>query len=379
MARRALVIGGGIGGLAVGVGLRRLGWDVQVFEQAPELRPIGAGLTIWANAVHALERLGVGQQVRDLNPQVASGGIYTSRGRPLAQTSIQRLEQAVGEVSVALHRAELHAILLGALGEEQLHTGMRCAGIEQHADGVTARFTDGSTAEGDVLIGADGLHSVVRQQLIGDGPPRYSGYTSWRAVVPFDHAQLHAGEYWGRGARFGIVPLSDGRVYWFATRNAPQGQRSAPEEERRALLRLFSHWCRPIPQLVEAAAPEAILRHDIADRPPLQRWGSGRVTLLGDAAHPMTPNMGQGACQALEDAVVLADQLAADANPVLALRTYEQLRIPRTTAIVNQSLRIGAVAQWDGALSGALRTLVMRATPDRLQERALIKLIGHQV
>jgi 2-polyprenyl-6-methoxyphenol hydroxylase-like FAD-dependent oxidoreductase len=375
----AIIIGGGIGGLACGIALRQIGWTASIYEQAPELREVGAGLALWANAVRALDQLGLAAQVRSLQPPMPSGGIYTWQGAPLITDSTPALARRVGEISVVVHRADLLAMLRQRFGMEAVALGRRCVGIEQDAGGVTARFDDGSTARGDLLIGCDGIHSVVRAQLVGDGPPAYAGYTAYRAITHFDPARIQAGEYWGRGARFGIAQLSGGRVYWFATRNAPANTREAPQQIRARLLELFSDWCRPIPDLIAATNPAVILHNDIADRPPLAQWRAGRVTLLGDAAHPMTPNLGQGACQALEDAVVLANCLDGTAELDAALRAYEQQRIPRTSRIAQQSRRIGQVGQWQHPLACALRDTLARHLLARVQDRQLDQVIGYAV
>ncbi len=181
---------------------------------------------------------------------------------------------------------------------------------------------DGNEVEGDVLVGADGLHSVVRARLHGYKPPRYAGYTAWRAVITAPDVPLCPGESWGRGARFGHARVPGGRVYVYATRNAPEGVHG-PGGELAELRRIFGAWHDPIPALLTAMEGADILRNDILDRPALRRWGTGRITLLGDAAHPMTPNLGQGACQALEDAVVLARQMGSCGAVEPALRRYE--------------------------------------------------------
>ena len=377
--RHAIIIGGGIGGLASAIALGRIGWAVSIYEQAAELREVGAGLALWANAVRALERLGVGAAVRALQAPMPSGGIYTWRGEPLITDSSAALAKRTGEQSFVVHRADLLAILRAILPGDSLTLSKRCARVEQDAAGVTAHFIDGSQAHGDLLVGCDGIRSAVRAQLVGDGEPVYAGYTAYRAVVPFGAADLPAGEYWGRGARFGIAPLSGGRVYWFATRSAPAGAREAPEAAHARLLTTFGGWCSPIPQIIAATDPAILLQNDIADRRPLARWSVGRVTLLGDAAHPMTPNLGQGACQALEDAVVLARCLEGATDVAAALRAYEEQRIARTSPIVRQARLIGQVGQWQHPLACALRDALARHVLARIQDRQLDQVIGYAV
>lgn len=372
---RAVVIGAGIGGLSAGIALKRAGIHVELYERAAELKEVGAGLSLWANAIHALELLGLGEATRAYCTPYEVAGIRTLDGRVLSPPPPD-FARMVGPPCV-VHRVELQEMLVGALGAGRVRLGARCERFGEDAAGVTAEFADGRRARGDVLIGADGLHSIVRSQLHGPRPPRYAGYTAWRSVVSFDTSRVRASESWGFGARFGMVPMSGNRVYWFATENTPEGGRQP--DEKAHLQRLFRAWHEPIEALIEATPRSAILRNDIYDRPVLRRWGAGRVTLLGDAAHPMTPNLGQGACQALEDAVVLARCLQRDHDPVAALRVYEGQRIPRANTIVNRSRRVGAVAQWRHPLAVSLRNALVSRVPPEAQARQLAKVIAYRV
>ncbi len=375
--RHALIIGGGIGGLAAAIALRQIGLEVTVFERVAELHEVGAGLSLWANAIKALDHLGLGDEIRALALPEAEGAIRTPDGKPLMQTSNVQLRAKFGELSVMVHRGALHDLLRRALGQE-IRLGMACVAVEEENQGIRARFRNGQEVQGDLLIGADGLHSQIRAQFHGQQPPQYSGYTAWRGVVAFAPEQLQPGETWGAGARFGQVPMQDQRVYWFATCNVPPGQQS-PDSEKAALLRIFGEWHNPIRALIEATPEVAILRNDIYDRPPLKSWGRGHSTLLGDAAHPMTPNLGQGACQALEDAVILAKQLQATADIPAALRAYEARRIPRTSKIVQQSRRVGWVGQWQHPLAIATRNYLVKHLLARLQYQQFASLIGYEL
>lgn len=374
----ALIIGGGIGGLTAAIALRRAGIDATVYERTPELREVGAGITLWANAIAALAQLDLAEPIMALGMPELQGSIRAANGEVLTRLDNSELRGQFGAPSIAIHRADLHSKLLSALGEQHVVLGRQITRFEQDGAGVTASFADGSQARGDVLIGADGLHSLVRAQLHGAQPPVYAGYTAWRAVVPFDHARLTPGETWGRGVRFGQVGLANGLAYWFATQNVPAGQRK-PGAEKAELLRNLRGWHAPVEELVRAADESQILRNDIFDRPALAQWGAGRVTLLGDSAHPMTPNLGQGACQAIEDAVVLMKSLRAASDLPAALRHYEAQRIARTRWLAAQSRRVGEVGQWQNPLAVGLRALAAKYVLPAMQSRQLRQIVAYQV
>src|SRR5258706_5994475 len=381
---RALIIGGGIGGLTAAVALRRKGIEVEVYEKSPELREVGAGISLWANAVKGLRKLGLGDALDSISLMNHEGAMRRSNGTFLSRTPAHELERRFGGGVIVLHRAELLEMLAKSVGAPNIHLGYECTGIDQDADGVTAKFANGETARGDILIGADGLHSVVRNWLGHNGQLRYSGYTAWRAVVRFDSSSIVPGEAWGRGRRFGLLPVKGGRVYWFATNNAPEGQHDSAEGPRARLLSLFQGWHEPIEALIRASDDSIILRNDIHDRDPLPAWGRGRVTLLGDAAHPMTPNLGQGGCQAIEDALELAASFANRTNPANAikpedaLRNYESRRIPRNSSIVLASRRVGRVGQIDAPLACSLRDFALRITPASFTFRTLAPVVGYE-
>ena len=373
--KRALIVGGGIGGLAAAIALRQIGMEVQVFERAAEIREVGAGLLVGENALHALERIGLAEQIRALGVPNAGSALRSWRGETLIGVDPHDMASRL----VIVHRADLLGVLRAALPDHVVTLGASVTSVLQDAAGVTLRLADGRSARGDVLIGADGLHSVVRANLFGQEPPRYAGYTSWRGVVPFDGTGLVVCESFGRGARFGMAPLRGGRVYWYATQSAPAGARPPVGGWKPMLLKQFRGWHAPIEALIAATDAAQILHLDIHDRPPLRHWSDGRITLLGDAAHPMTPNLGQGACQALEDAVVLAQHLQAVPDPIAGLRAYETTRIPRTASIVRQARMIGAVGQWANPLACMLRDTLLKHVASHAQERQLETLIGYQV
>ena len=369
---RVLVAGAGIGGLAVAVALRRTGHDVHVVEQAERLAPVGAGLAISANALTALEALGLRKEA------VARGALgrqvllRTAEGRLLARFTLDP-----GEESLGIHRADLQDCLLGAAGRNSVRLGVRCTGVMQDARSVTVRLADGTEERGDVLVGADGIHSTVRTALFGSERPRYAGYAGWRATAKLAPDLIEPGvfwESWGRGVRIGFVDIGNGRAYWFVSEAVPEGA-PEPADPKTSFLERFRGWHEPIPRVIEETPGEVLFRTFVYDRKPTRRWGDGRVTLLGDAAHAMTPNLGQGASQALEDAAVLGRTLATHDDPVAALRAYERRRIKRANAVVRLSRQVGLLAQASNPLVCAFRGVVVRALPDRVQKAQQVRLI----
>jgi 2-polyprenyl-6-methoxyphenol hydroxylase-like FAD-dependent oxidoreductase len=356
------------------------GWEIEVFERAPELGEVGAGLSLWKNALAALDRIGLLQSLRALGVEGQTGAFRTPSGEILLDMKVGTSDTASQGIILLVHRAELLDVLHRAAGPDVVRLGARFIGVDQADATVIAKLEDGREARGDLLIGADGLRSVVRSALFGSEPPRYGGYCAWRAVTRFDHARLTPGETWGRGRRFGQWGMTGGRVYWYATETVPEGQGDPPEGRKQGLLKLFRGWHKPVGDLIEATDESAILRNDVYDRPAPRRWSIGRATLLGDAAHPMTPDMGQGACQAIEDAVVLADCLTRASDVACALRAYESRRIPRTRRVVRESRQAGTIAQWSNPLACRLRDAMLRSRfVARKQAEQLAWMIAPQV
>jgi 2-polyprenyl-6-methoxyphenol hydroxylase-like FAD-dependent oxidoreductase len=336
---------------------------------------------LWTNATNALKQLGLAEEVIAAGGHMRVGEVRDWRGSVLSTSRLDDLEERFGAPTICVHRADLVDILAAHLPLTALHLGATCTGFTQDEDGVTLALQDGRRERGDVLVGADGLRSIVRDQLLGPAPPRYAGYAAWRAVAPFHSDALPVGytsETWGCGKRFGIVPLGNGRVYWFATEKGPQDQSgSAPTKAE--LQARFGNWHEPIPVILEATEENAILSNAIFDRDPASVWGRGRVTLAGDAIHPTTPNLGQGACQAIEDAVVLARCLKGQANVDQALRAYEAARRKRTAQITLLSRRVGSVSQADHPLVCRLRNALVRITPARLMQKQMDAIVGYSV
>ena len=375
---RIIVIGGGIGGLTTAIALNKLGVDVEVYERAPELREVGAGIALASNALRALDALGLTNDLQSVSAEGMQGAIRDPNGNVL--TSIAgALSQEIGPVAI-MHRAELLSVLARHIDPARIHLGRACVGFEQDAGGITASFDTGETARGDGLIAADGLRSAVRTQLFGRQIIRYAGYTGWRAVVTFpDRPSFPPSETWGRGRRFGVLPMGGRRVYWFATKNAPEGQHDPVGRTKESLAQLFAGWHHPIETVIAATDEDSILRNDIYDVAPLPRFVLGRAALLGDAAHATTPNLGQGACQAIEDAVVIAACLKTAGRVEPGLLEYERRRMPRVSQISRRSRNFGVVAQLENAAACWLRDSIMRVAPNGAALRQMKSLLSVEI
>src|SRR5262245_8440861 len=354
----AVVIGGGIGGLSAAIALKQMGWDVSVHERAPALHEVGAGITLWTNALKVLRKLGVGAAIEAVAAPIRRSEVRTCRGRLLMRTDFGYLNEKLGAPTIGVHRADLQAKLADHLGREHIHLGMTCVAYNQDEKGANALFAEGDEIRGQILAGADGIKSLVRNQLLGQEPLRYAGYSAWRGVGLIDRSEVPLGVTviaMGRGSQVGMLPISRGLTYWFATANVPAGGEAEAGGHKPELLKRFGDWWTAVPAVIEATPESGIIRNDIFDRPPVRKWTDGRVTLLGDAAHPTTPNMGQGACMAIESAHVLAKCLKEAETPEAGLLAYEQARFDRTAMITNQSWKFGKVFAYENRLKCWLR------------------------
>ena len=363
---RIAIIGAGIGGLAAACGLRRAGARVSVFERADTVRADGFALSIFTNGFQALEAVGVGGWA----PGVASSGsaalpsgIRDPRGRWLA-----RFGPAVVDAATLVRRDALHERLCSPIAD-----AIRCGVEVTNVDGDHLGFADGA-GEGpfDVIVGADGLHSRVRGGFSADPGTRFSGYHAWRGITDRAAALEGLGELWGHGRRFGVTRLSDGCSYWFATIDG--SEESTPPARLDAVREAFHGWHSDVESVLAATPSTSVSALQIRDLArPLPSFIEGRAVLLGDAAHAMTPNLGQGANQALEDAAQLSALLApiaefADPAPravTAALARYDRLRRPRTQAIAARSWHMGRVGQL-GGVAAHLRDLGLRCVPNRV-------------
>lgn len=368
------ICGAGIAGLTTAIALNRIGIYPHIFEAAPVITPVGAGLGLAANAMKAFNVIGIDQQVISQGQFLDAMNIYDHSGKILSHTNSRQISKKYGQDNFCIHRADLHQLLISMIEPEYIHTNKRIQKIKTGQQSQTLYFEDGSSAITEYLIAADGINSIVRQHILPDVPPRYAGYTCWRAVIPNSIGYQEAAEYWGTAGRIGLVPLTNNRLYWFCCINAT---RDDPEMKKMTVKKLqsrFNNYPEAVRKTFENSLEADLIWGDILDLPPLKKFSYGKIVLIGDAAHATTPNMGQGACQAIEDAVVLAQELDKIHNPVTAFKLFEKRRINRTSEIVRNSERIGKIAQLENPWFISLRNMFMRCLPAQFTEKQLLKL-----
>ncbi len=375
MARvgRILVLGGGIGGLSAALALRTAGFHPEVFEQSVELREVGAGVGLWSNAMGSLDQLGVGAEVRrgSLPLRVAAGA--NPQGRTLTSIKLDDLgpDFAAAACFVVL-RPALLAALARRIPPETVHTDCRAVQIEATDDRVRLRFEGGRIEEGDLLVGADGLHSIVRTHVAGQGEIRYSGQTCFRGVAkmrPPEPGVIR--EVQGRGHRGSVCPVDEETVYWWTAHNAPKESLHPQGSRKELLLKRYGGWPFGLADAIAATPEQEILQNDLVDRVPTSIYTRGRVVLSGDAAHPTTPNLGQGANMAIDDSIALARSLRDEASVSAALDRYQRERVPRTRLVVQRSWSFGRMCTWDSAFGVWLREAAVALTPERVMRDML--------
>jgi len=377
--QRVIVVGGGLAGLAAASALRNAGVETKVFERAQELLPAGAVISVMANAARALERSGLGHLVEEVCVPVSRLEYLDWHGKYLAHMPISEVAEKMGTRSYIALRSDMQLGMYRHLGDEVVQLKSTFVSFDQDDAGVTAKFEDGREERGAVLLGADGIRSSVRAQLRGD-EPRYAGYSGWRGIARMDSPPLPPGlgkQVGGRGKTWGAFGLSGNRVYWFSSAAMEEGRGDSPAGRKEDVRRTFAGAPAWVTEVIEATPEEAMIRADIYDRPPVDRWGDGRVTLLGDAAHATTPNTGQGGSHALLDGILLGERLgsikdsfgnAADVRNVL--ESYERERIPETSKVVKEAGMVGKFVHWKNPIACAFRNFAFyRATPNAIWRR----------
>ena len=368
MDQPLVIAGAGIAGLALAAGLQRTetATPYLLLEERPELGSSGGAITLWPNAIAALDEIGVGDDVRRAGHAVGAGTIATSSGRVVRTLDIERSAVALGGPLVAIRRSDLVGILHAQIKPGSVRLGTAFHGYE-HDDGGVRVVADGMAVEASALVGADGYRSVVARTLHPGLPERYAGYPAWRGIADADG--LEPVQLWGSQQEFGVVPLGRGATYWYGTVHEPAD--GVADDELEHVRAAFAGWPDPVRQVLVATGPAAVTRNDVMDRDLPRRWSDGPVVVIGDAAHAMRPHLGQGGCQALVDAAVLARLLAQADDPAVAFGEFEKLRRGAVKRVVALSRAAGRAINAPVPLHRLSRFL-----PDRLMLRSLAKVAG---
>lgn len=338
---KVVIIGAGMGGLTAGIALRQAGFEVEICDRVKEMRPVGAGISLWSNGVKVLNQLGLGSQIAAIGGKMELMQYRTRTGKLLNDIDLMPLVYEVGQRPYPVARADLQAMLLQAYGGE-VRLNSQCIGVEETETHVTAIFADGYRARGDVLIAADGVRSILRTHVLGkEVAPKYGGYINWNGLVPISE-DLAPKNTWviyvGEHKRASLMPVGGDRFYFFFDVPLTKGTPAHPAGIRTELKEHFESWANPVQTLVERIEDSATNRLEIHDVGPIDTLVRGRVALLGDAAHATCPDLGQGGCQAMEDGLVLTRcLLTTNLGVEYALKRYERDRKERVTAIVQKA------------------------------------------
>lgn len=363
---KVTIIGAGIGGLTTALALKKANIPFQLVESAPEIKAVGAGIILANNAMQVFEKLGIHKQIEKQGNKINQMLISKANFSPLSELNLEPFEKKYHLQNHAIHRADLHRILVQAIGEEQLILNKKLTNIEQNDSTYMLKFEDGSTLETTYIIGADGIHSKVRELFFGDCPLRDSKQWCWRGVSTFQPPNTHrALEAWGAGARFGMVPLSSDKVYWYFTLNDHLGDLNDSLDKHSYRFHSLAQ------KIIDATPVEQHIKTKIFDLKPIHQWQKDRVCLLGDAAHATTPNLGQGACQAIEDAYILGE-LMQKHDIQKAFEMYPEIRRKKAHFVVNTSWKFGGLAQIENKFGQQFRNFIVKNfISKRSQEKQL--------
>lgn len=366
------IIGGGIAGLTFARCLTMKDYEIHIFEKKEQFGEIGAAISVFPNALCVLDELGLLDTILDNSGQFKTVYLKTNKG-----TILSKSEPKSDYPVICIHRADLHSILLENI-DAKLYKNYALKGLSHLENGqISLLFDNGETQVFDAVIGADGIRSVVRKHIINDGEPIFRGYNIWRGVVKTDFDIGYASETFGKGQRVGIVPIKDGVYGWWATCNEAYMQDDSPEGTKEKLNRLFGDWHYPISDLINNT--EQILKNSLIDRKPHKGWTKENITLLGDAAHPTTPNLGQGGCMAIEGAYILAKSIQKHGLTKKAFDRYEKLQYPRSENIVNESLKLGRMGQLENPILIRLRNLAFKLMPSSVAMKMIDKYFSYRV
>jgi 2-polyprenyl-6-methoxyphenol hydroxylase-like FAD-dependent oxidoreductase len=367
---KTAIIGAGIGGLTTAIALKNKGFEVEIFEASKEFKKAGSGINLAINAMQVFKRLGIYNKISTLGSYTNSMLITDEKHNIITKVNLVNAELEHKTKTYAIHRATLHNILLKELDGVKIHLSKKLKSLSQIKGEVNFAFEDGTSYSSNILIGADGIHSVVRKSIINNTKLRIAKQVCWRGIVKIDipkKYQTELNELWGKGKRFGFVHINKNEVYWYALANYKSDYKK--EFSNVNLGELFSTFSPLIKKIISKTEKSNILFNEIMDLKPISSWHHKNVCLIGDASHATTPNLGQGACQAIETAFVIAECLSTEKNIQSAFQKLEKVRKKNAEKIINTSWTVGKIAHLENRFGMFLRNNLMRLMPKKLTER----------
>ena len=367
------IIGAGISGLTTAIALEKKGFKPRIYEQAKSLKPVGAGIILASNAMQVYRCLGLEQQIMSQGIPLNALNITDGKLKVISKVDLNYFKQKYNLQSLAIHRGKLQQVLLDNLKHTEICLHHQLKNITKHRAGYRLDFEDGQSVNSALLIGADGIYSKVRETLFPKSKIRNMKQVCWRGVTKFELPSVYKNELneaWGQGDRFAFVQFSQDQIYWYAVKSFKQSEKEFSEEN---LNLYFKKYPPVVQEIIKATPAQTIHTTVMEDLKPIKNWHDKFSCLIGDAAHATTPNMGQGACQSIEDAYILAECLSKQ-NNLNAFKTYQKLRMPKAHQVVKQSWQIGKISHWENPVGIALRNTLIKLIPDKLNQVRLEKL-----
>lgn len=370
MRKNIIIIGSGIAGLTLAIALEKNGFHVQLFESAPKLEPLGAGIWMAPNAMQVFSKLGLADEIIQGGRELSSFRICDANFKTIQLNDLSATKKEFGFSIIAIHRGKLQQILLNQIRTIESQCGYSLESFETNGKSVVAKFSNGKIAEGDILIGADGLHSKVRKIMFGDKALRYSGLTCIRGIANYNlPSQLRDSsfELWGGKNRIGFSEISDCQVYWYVTYKKSIKKQNERVDMKTKLIERMSNFTQLARNLIDSTEVNQMIQNDLFDLEPFHPWFKQNIGLIGDAAHPMTPNLGQGGAQAVINAFYLAEALAGNNDFNTAFKRFEGNRSKKVDNIVKASLLSGKLAHME--LGSEIRNFILQHVPSKLREK----------
>ena len=362
------IIGAGIGGLTTAIALEQKGIKTRIFEQTEQIKKVGAGIILANNAMQVYEKLGLRQIIEEHGNPISSMNITKSSLKPLSKIDLSYFEQKHNTKNIAIHRGTLQQILIDKLKSTKINFSHKLTSIVEITNGYSLEFENGERIQSSTVLGADGLNSVVRQNLFPNNSIRNANQICWRGITEYElpiKFRNELNEAWGKSERFGFVQISENKVYWYALKAF---KKNKDEFSINDLEKYFSDYHSIIQDIIKSTKKEQINTAEISDLKPTNIWFKENVCLLGDSVHATTPNMGQGACQAIEDAFVLSECL--DKYDIdYAFSEYQKLRLPKAHRVVKASWMVGKMAHLKNPMLIGLRNQVLRLTPPSINRK----------